>query len=124
MADALDDIVHAARFQPTHLQQILYDLFPIEGGAPAPRTGSQRSASRGSTGGGVGAHALAHGAAHLAHASRARTRCRSSRSAASPASLKPKSKFPRRWWRCSCSGRAAFGGWKYLGARQTRRGRA
>src|SRR6476620_3284010 len=52
MADALDDVVHETRFQPTHLQQILYDLFPIEGGAPAPRTGSQRSASRPSTGGG------------------------------------------------------------------------
>jgi serine/threonine protein kinase len=37
MADALDDVVHNARFQPTHLAQVLYDLFPIEGGAPAPR---------------------------------------------------------------------------------------
>jgi serine/threonine protein kinase len=37
MADALDDVVHAARFQPTHLAQLVYDLFPIEGGAPAPR---------------------------------------------------------------------------------------
>ncbi len=31
MADALDDVVHAARFQPTHLAQLLYDLFPVEG---------------------------------------------------------------------------------------------
>jgi serine/threonine-protein kinase len=37
MADALDDVVHAARFQPTHLAQLLHDLFPVEGGAPAPR---------------------------------------------------------------------------------------
>jgi serine/threonine protein kinase len=37
MADALDDVVHAARFQPTHLAQLLYDLFPVEGGAPVPR---------------------------------------------------------------------------------------
>jgi serine/threonine protein kinase len=37
MADALDDVVHAARFQPTHLAQMLHDLFPVEGGAPAPR---------------------------------------------------------------------------------------
>jgi serine/threonine protein kinase len=37
MADALDDVVHEARFQPTHLAQILYELFPVEGGAPAPR---------------------------------------------------------------------------------------
>jgi serine/threonine-protein kinase len=37
MADALDDVVHAARFQPTHLAGLLYDLFPIEGGGVAPR---------------------------------------------------------------------------------------
>ena len=37
MADALDDVVHAARFQPTHLAQLLYELFPVEGGAPSPR---------------------------------------------------------------------------------------
>jgi serine/threonine protein kinase len=37
MADALDDVVHAARFQPGHLAQLLHDLFPVDGGAPAPR---------------------------------------------------------------------------------------
>jgi serine/threonine protein kinase len=37
MADALDDVVHQARFQPTHLAQLLHDLFPIAGGAPSPR---------------------------------------------------------------------------------------
>ena len=37
MADALDDVVHAARFQPGHLAQLLHDLFPTPGGAPAPR---------------------------------------------------------------------------------------
>ena len=31
MANALDDIVHASRFQPDHLAQLLYDLFPTEG---------------------------------------------------------------------------------------------
>jgi serine/threonine protein kinase len=35
MADALDDVVHASRFQPGHLAQLLHDLFPLEGvGAP------------------------------------------------------------------------------------------
>jgi len=34
MADALDDVVHQARLQPTHLAQLLHDLFPIEGGGP------------------------------------------------------------------------------------------
>jgi hypothetical protein len=32
MADALDDVVHASRFQPGHLAQLLHDLFPLEGG--------------------------------------------------------------------------------------------
>jgi serine/threonine-protein kinase len=32
MADALDDVVHASRFQPGHLAQQLHDLFPLEGG--------------------------------------------------------------------------------------------
>jgi serine/threonine protein kinase len=36
MADALDDVVHAARFQPTHLAQLIYDLFPVEGGGTRP----------------------------------------------------------------------------------------
>ena len=36
MANALDDIVHAARFQPTHLAQLLYDLFPTEAGGSRP----------------------------------------------------------------------------------------
>jgi serine/threonine protein kinase len=36
MADALDDVVHASRFQPGHLAQLIHDLFPIEGGASLP----------------------------------------------------------------------------------------
>jgi serine/threonine protein kinase len=32
MADALDDVVHAARFQPTHLSQLMRDLFPSDAG--------------------------------------------------------------------------------------------
>jgi serine/threonine protein kinase len=41
MADALDDIVHAARFQPTHLAQLMRDLFPGDVGGSAA-TGSAR----------------------------------------------------------------------------------
>jgi serine/threonine-protein kinase len=37
MADALDDVVHQARFQPSHLAQLMHDLFPAPGGAPSPR---------------------------------------------------------------------------------------
>ena len=115
MADALDDVVHAARFQPTHLQQILYDLFPTEGGVPAPRTGSQRSLTRGSTGGGQ---------------SRSRTVPPISRTVsgahqmpfesvgAAPPSLAPKSKFPSAVVALLVLGAAGFGGWKYLGGRR------
>lgn len=43
MADALDDIVHATRFQPTHLAQLMRDLFPGEAGVdPRATTGSVR----------------------------------------------------------------------------------
>jgi serine/threonine-protein kinase len=116
MADALDDVVHAARFQPTHLQQILYDLFPTEGGVPAPRTGSQRSLTRGSTGGGAptrsrtvppisrtvsGAHQMPFESA-----------------GAAAASLAPKSKFPSAVVALVVLGAAGFGGWKYLGGRR------
>ena len=34
MANALDDVVHQARYQPDHLAQLLYELFPTEGGGP------------------------------------------------------------------------------------------
>jgi len=43
MADALDDIVHAARFQPTQLAQLMGSLFPTDAGGDARMTGSQRS---------------------------------------------------------------------------------
>jgi serine/threonine protein kinase len=44
MADALDDVVHAARFQPSHLAQLMRDLFPAEagGGGADPRNSSGR----------------------------------------------------------------------------------
>jgi serine/threonine protein kinase len=43
MADALDDVVHAARFQPSHLAQLMRDLFPAEaGGSDARNTSSAR----------------------------------------------------------------------------------
>ena len=45
MADALDDIVHAARFQPTQLAQLMGSLFPTDPGAESRSSGSQRSQS-------------------------------------------------------------------------------
>jgi serine/threonine protein kinase len=40
MADALDDVVHAARFQPSHLAQLMRDLFPAEAGGGGDRNTS------------------------------------------------------------------------------------
>jgi serine/threonine protein kinase len=48
MANALDDIVHASRFQPDHLAQLLYDLFPTEGGGPPRATIPATTISHGS----------------------------------------------------------------------------
>ena len=110
MADALDDVVHAARFQPTHLPQILYDLFPTEGGAPRRARGSQRIrvARLDRSGGGR------HRARTVPPISRTvigrAPRCRSRRpSRRRSASLKPKSKFPSALRDAgSCSRAAAF----------------
>ncbi len=117
MADALDDIVHAARFQPTHLTQILYDLFPPEGGVPSARTGSQRSASRSSTasGGGVSRRTVppvsrtASGASAMPFPTPP---------AGLQESLKPKSKMPSVLLTLAVLAGGGFAGWKYLGARQ------
>lgn len=49
MAEALDDIVHAARFQPTQLAQLMNSLFPTEGGGEARSiSSSQRQPLTGS----------------------------------------------------------------------------
>jgi serine/threonine protein kinase len=119
MADALDDIVHGARFQPTHLQQILYDLFPIEGGAPAPRSGSQRSLSRGSTGGGMTAPTRSRTVPPIARTVSGAHPMPIEPIGSAPASLKPKSKFPTALAVLVVLGGAGFGGWKYLSGRQT-----
>jgi serine/threonine protein kinase len=51
MADALDDVVHAARFQPSHLAQLMRDLFPAEaGGGDRSGTGSSGRVSQPLTG--------------------------------------------------------------------------
>ena len=115
MADALDDIVHGARFQPTHLTQILYDLFPPEGGAPAPRTGSSRTQSRGSTGGGISRRTVppvsrtASGASAMPFPTPP---------AGVQESLKPKSKMPSVLLTLAVLAGGGFAGWKYLGTRQ------
>ena len=117
MADALDDIVHAARFQPTHLQQILYDLFPPEGGAPAPRTGSQRSGSR-SAGGGVSASTRSRTVPPIALTASGARPMPIDPVGSAPVSLQPKGKFPTAAVALLVLAGAGFGGWKYFGNRQ------
>jgi hypothetical protein len=118
MADALDDNVHGDRFQPTHLQQILYDLFPPEGGAPAPRTGSQRSLSRGSTGGGQSANTRSRTVPPIARTVSGAHPMPIEAMGSAPASLKPKAKFPSALVALVVLGAAGFGGWKYLAGRR------
>jgi serine/threonine protein kinase len=43
MADALDDIVHAGRFQPTQLAQLMGSLFPADTSADGRPTATQRN---------------------------------------------------------------------------------
>jgi serine/threonine protein kinase len=112
LADALDDIVHGARFQPTHLQQILYDLFPIDG-APAPRSGSQRSASR-SIGGSPSANTRSRTVPPVSRTLSGAQPLPILPVGSGPASLKPKSKFPTAAVAVLALAGAGFGGWKYL----------
>ena len=44
MADSLDDVVHAARFQPSHLAQLMRDLFPGDAPGESRQTASARIA--------------------------------------------------------------------------------
>jgi hypothetical protein len=46
MADALDDVVHAARFQPGHLSMLMRDLFPTDAGGPGARVTTSMSGSQ------------------------------------------------------------------------------
>ncbi|HXJ23362.1 MAG TPA: serine/threonine-protein kinase [Polyangia bacterium] len=107
MAEALDDIVHAARFQPSHLAQLLYDLFPEKGGSrpTAP-------------------HATLHGhtvtGSALRSSSVAPTSYTSSGAGpapmeSGPASLKPKSRFRGVFLTLVLLAGAGVAGWKVYG---------
>jgi serine/threonine protein kinase len=117
MADALDDIVHAVRFQPTHLQQILYDLFPPEGGVPAPRTGSQRSGSRSAGGGLSPSSTRSRTVPPVALTASGARPMPIEPVGSAPASLKPKAKFPTAAVALLVLVGAGVGGWKYFGSR-------
>ena len=115
MADALDDVVHDARFQPSHLSQLLYELFPIDGAAPPVRGGASTSQ-----------------VSHISTVSspsslRSRTVPPVTRTAsgsgglrydavggASQSSLKPKSRVPAVLMTLAVLGGGGFAAWKYL----------
>lgn len=51
LADALDDVVHAARFQPSHLAHLMRELFPADvGGGDVNRTTSSARVTQSLTG--------------------------------------------------------------------------
>jgi hypothetical protein len=125
MADALDDVVHDARFQPTHLAQLLYDLFP-EGGAPRPAS-AHATFPHGVTvthGTGSGQQGTGSG-----QSMRSRTVPPVVRTTSGPAPLpyaggvgtgpvlKPKSRFPAFAILVVLLAGGGFGAWRFLGRR-------
>ncbi len=91
MANALDDIVHGARFQPTHLAQLLYDLFPEGGGA--------RPTAPHATLHGTATGSASHRSASLAPTSYTSSGARLAAPASSAeATLKPKSQHRGMLW--------------------------
>jgi serine/threonine protein kinase len=109
MADALDDIVHAARFQPTHLAQLLYDLFPKQAGGARPT--SPHATLHG--------HTVTGSALRSASSSVAPTSYTSSGAGPAPVdpsgSLKPRSRFRGVLLTLVLLGGAAAAGWKVYG---------
>jgi hypothetical protein len=132
MADALDDVVHDARFQPTHLAQLLYDLFP-EGGGPRPQS-AQSTFPHGVTvtsGTGSGQHGTGSGQHGTGSGQSMRSRTvppvvrttsgpaplRYSEAVASGPVLKPKSRFPTFAILVLLLAGGGVGAWRFLGRR-------
>ncbi len=65
MADSLDDVVHAARFQPTHLAQLMRDLFPTDIGGERRTSGTGSGSGSGGSGSRSGS---GNGAARISQA--------------------------------------------------------
>ncbi|MES1210248.1 MAG: serine/threonine-protein kinase, partial [Pseudomonadota bacterium] len=108
MANALDDIVHAARFQPTHLAQLLYDLFPTEAGGSRPTAPHTTL------------HGTATGSASLRSASLPPTSYTSSGAGPAPLgpsaeTLRPKSHLPGVLLTLALLAGAGAAGWKVYG---------
>ena len=115
MANALDDVVHESRFQPTHLAHLLYELFPIEGGR------SPRSTIPSTT--------VSHGTASSSLSLRSPTVPPISRTASGTGaqrfdagaepSLKPKSSFKGVAFALILLAGGGVAGWKVFGRRLT-----
>ena len=118
MADALDDVVHDARFQPTHLAQLLYDLFP-EGGGPRPAS-AQATHPHGVTVTGTGSGPSARSRSTVPPVSRTVSGAAPRPYIGTPVSgmvLKPKSRFPIVATLLVVLAGGAFGAWRFLGRR-------
>jgi serine/threonine protein kinase len=108
MADALDDIVHEARFQPTHLAQLLYDLFPAQARGSRPTAPNATLHGHTVTGSALKSTSVAPTSYTSSGAGPAPLD-------SGPSSLKPKSRFPAVLVTLVVLAGAGVAGWKVYG---------
>jgi serine/threonine protein kinase len=114
MASALDDVVHEARFQPANLAQLLYDLFPPEGGGSAPRATMPSMLSHGSS----SSSSISLRSPTVPPISRTASGSGAQRySPGAEPSLKPKSGFKGMFFTLILLAGAGAAGWKVYGRR-------
>jgi hypothetical protein len=115
MANALDDIVHESRFQPTNLAHLLYELFPTEGGSVPRATHPATSVSHGSA-----SSSLSLRSPTVPPISRTASGAGAQRfDAVDPPSLKPKSSFKGIFFALIVLAGGGAAGWKVFGKRLT-----
>jgi len=115
MANALDDIVHESRFQPTNLAHLLYELFPTEGGSVPRVTHPATSISHGSA-----SSSLSLRSPTVPPITRTASGAGAQRfDAADPPSLKPKSSFKGIFFALIVLAGGGAAGWKVFGKRLT-----
>jgi len=115
MANALDDIVHESRFQPTNLAHLLYELFPTEGGSAPRVTHPTTSVSHGSA-----SSSLSLRSPTVPPISRTASGAGAQRfDAVDPPSLKPKSSFKGIFFALIVLAGGGAAGWKVFGKRLT-----
>jgi serine/threonine protein kinase len=115
MANALDDIVHESRFQPTNLAHLLYELFPTEGGSVPRATHPATSVSHGSA-----SSSLSLRSPTVPPISRTASGAGGQRfDTVDPPSLKPKSSFKGIFFALIVLAGGGAAGWKVFGKRLT-----